>query len=115
MSAATTDRLVTRRRNGNKVGSLQRRVKELRKGVCSARTCAPMCDAKNGYQRRHLADMGLLSRARHDLTNYREDAPHVVTALRAECSFLHRLWFALGFVLFGFSRERMRRKEARGW
>ena len=90
-------------------------MKELREGVCNTGMCPPMREMRATLTGDRMANASTVFQLKETLAAYREDAPHVVTALRAECSFLHRLWFALGFVLFGFSRERMRRKEARGW
>jgi hypothetical protein len=98
--------MVTRRRNGRRVGSLQRRVGELRRGVCSARTCGQLRELRTKHADEMMhANVATLA-ARGELDAYREDAPHVVTVLRAERSILRRVWFAARFVLFGFSRER---------
>ena len=105
MSAAATDRLVTRRRSGNKVGALQRRVRELRVGVCSARTCTPMAEELTRTAKVATLAHSLVLEANTALNAYREDAPHVVAVLDVEKSFLRRVWFALGFVLFGLARK----------
>jgi hypothetical protein len=105
MSTAATDRMVTRRRNGKKVGALQRQVKELRQGVCSAGTCEKVRGLRGELVGRGLAAASELHKVKETLHNYRQDAPHVVAVLDAEETFLSRIWFAVNFVLFGLSRK----------